>query len=152
MTDAKASFDDEFVFIERYDAELAAGRKYEPIDEMGRSHGIFDLALFEMTTDHFRVRMEDMAAKFKTKDGKPDPKIKELTEDELKLKGFVEICVNGWSGIKNKAGKEIPFTKDRAFAYLNHPKGAFAMQKVIAFASDLKNYQPEGQDELPEGN
>lgn len=152
MTDAKASIDDDFDFIERYDAELAAGRKYEVIDEMGRSHGIFDLALFDMTTDHFRVRMEDMAAKFKTKDGKPDPKIKELTEDELKLKGFIEICVNGWSGIKNKDGKEIPFTKERAFKFLNNPKAAFITSKLIPYASDIKNYQPEEQDELPEGN
>jgi len=141
----------EFNFPTRYDEAAAdEGVWTSVIDEMDNLWGRFKLCLFDETTQRYRLTMERLMRKYRNA-AKSNPGSKEKTNEERAVEVFVELALVDWE-ITNKAGKAIPFSKEAAVRYLMAPQALYVQNAIVAFARDVRNFQPEEQTELPEGN
>lgn len=141
-----------FHFPTRYDETQAdEGVWTSVVDEMDNVWGRFKLCLFDETTPRHRVTLERLQRKYPAKKGQPNAALKAKSQDEWAVELFVEMSVVDWE-MKDAKGKAIPYTPEAAIAYLSDPRALFVLKEIGAFARDVRNFQPEEQEELPEGN
>lgn len=141
-----------FHFPARYDDTLAdEGVWTSVIDEVGNDYGRFKLSLFDELTPRYRSTLERLQRKYPPKNGKPNATYMAMTEDQKLILTFVELAMSDWE-IKDEKGKAIPFSKEAAKEYFADPRALFVLRELSSFARDVRNFQPEEQAELPEGN
>lgn len=134
----------EFFFPDRFDNTLADdGVKFEVIDENDHVWGVFKCRLIDRTLPRWRTTLERVQRRYKN-----DNKTKLV---DIRGELFVELSLVDWD-MKDAKGKSIPFDKAVAVRYFKNDKAKFALEYLFAMAEDVRNYQPEEQDELPEGN
>lgn len=135
----------EFEYPARYDEAIADDGVWTTvIDENDAVWGRFKLALFDITTQRYKTTLTRLQRKYRNRKGEP------ASKDHMTVEIFVEMSLVDWEvTIK---GKAVPFSKEAAIAYLNDDRALFALKALSEFANDVRNFQPEGQDELPEGN
>lgn len=54
---------------------------------------------------------------------------------------FVELYLKGWDGILDADGKKMPYSKEAAKAYLNHPDFYIVMEQLWPWSHDVKLFQ-----------
>jgi hypothetical protein len=142
-----------FKFVKRFDSGKAEdGVWFRVEDEMENSHGRFLCPLFDPTTQRYRVTLERLQREYpKSKNGQPHPTIKAMGDDAVQKMIFVEMSLIDWE-VEGADGKLIPFTKQDALEYFSEPESQYVYEYLRMNASDVRNYQPEEQKELPEGN
>lgn len=142
-----------FYFPKRFDSTQAdEGVWTSVIDEMDNLWLRAKLCLFDENTQRYRITMERLQRKYpRGRNGQPNAKLKEMSADALAIELFVEMSFVDWE-LKDAKGKLIPFSKEAAVEYLSQPEALFALSALGAFARDVRNFQPEEQEELPEGN
>ncbi|MDD1452639.1 hypothetical protein NHF48_019680 [Sphingomonas sp. H160509] len=141
-----------FHFPARYDeAQADEGVWTSVIDEVGNHYGRFKLCLFDELTPRYRVTLERLQRKYPAKNGRTNEAYAAKSDDEKNVEVFVELSLVDWE-IKDEKGKAIPFAKDTAIAYLSDVRALYVLRELAAFARDVRNFQPEEQTDLPEGN
>lgn len=142
----------DFFFPTRYDATQAdEGVWTAVIDEMDNLWGRFKLCLFDETTPRHRVTLERLQRKYPVKKGQPNAELKAKKMDDWAIELFVEMSVVDWE-VNDGKGKPIPFSAEAAIRYLSDPRALFVVRELGTFARDVRNFQPDEQEELPEGN
>lgn len=86
------------------------------------------------------------------KDFKPHARLIDLgtlpekKEREIMTKIFVNACVEDWKGVKDDAGEEIPFSKEKCVELLmDLPQ---LMKTLMSHAQDFKNYKQDATEAL----
>lgn len=142
----------EFHFPARYDETKAdEGVWHVVLDELNQSHGRYKLCLFDELTQRYRVTLERLQRKYPAKNGRPNEAFAAMTEDQKNIEIFVELALVDWD-IKDAKGKAIAFSKEAAIKALSAPSALYVLREIAAYARDVRNFQPEEQTDLPEGN
>lgn len=141
-----------FHFPARYDETQADEGVWRTVlDEVGNDYGRFKLCLFDELTPRYRTTLERLMRKYPTKNGKANAAYAAKTDDQKNVEVFVELALADWE-IKDAKGKLIPFSKETATEYFNDPRALYVLRELAEFARDVRNFQPEEQADLPEGN
>ncbi|UYY77493.1 hypothetical protein [Sphingomonas sp. R1] len=132
----------------RFDAAKAAvGVAHHIVDENGNDYGTWTTSLFDIHNKYLKVANErferehanDVQAKGKN----------------AHLYGFVQMCVHNWTGVLDANDKEIPFSKELAFEYLNDDDNSWFANELVARSQDVTNYRaitPAATKEEDAGN
>lgn len=137
----------DFYIPERFDAAKAEeGVELNIRNEAGHSYGTFKTILFDKHSKFLQVQIE----RFKRQNSKDAA----ANGDHANIYAFVQICLKGWSGVKDKNGKEVPFSTDAAFKYLSHPKMKWPAEALLEEASNVLHFQadPVAEQEQVLGN
>lgn len=155
--------DDDFVIHERWDSHYANdGVMVDVVDEAGNDWGSFKIALFDGNVPRIRHAIErserNSKRNAKARGGSKDQAANIATAVDLALDTFLL----GWE-LKNRAGKPIPFTKEKVQAYFGR-KGvdsatgettypvSFVLDRLFVMARDATNFQPDDQEADVTGN
>lgn len=122
-------------FPKRFDNDIAEdGIWFEVVDENGNEWGAFKCQLIDKTTQ----RWKNAVARVVRERQRGNSKV-EHTNADL----FVEMSLLDWR-LKDGNGKAVAFSKDEAKDYFRQPEAEFVLEQLNARASDVTNYQPEG--------
>jgi hypothetical protein len=145
----------------RFDPKYAAdGIWFQPYDEaLNVEFPSFKLSLVDPTSDHFQETAERLADRVTApKKGFRQPaklskKDRAMEEAGNFVRNFIEVALVDWT-VEDDKGKVIPFSKELATLYFDHndQDKRWLLGECVKFASNLANYQPDGQTEAPEGN
>lgn len=136
----------DFVFPSRFDeAQANDGRWFAVVDENDVQWGRFKCTLIDSTVPRYKIALERLQRKYGGKSAKAKP------GDDFTAELFIEMSLVDWD-MKNSKGDVIPFSRQAAMAYFTNPRGAYALKQLLVDAENVANFQPEEQEELPEGN
>lgn len=140
--------------------EAVKGVVYPVIDENGNSWGFHTLCLADPSLPGYRAAKQRLEFKMEkeTPEGTPE-EIQAFIDAEL----LVEFAHRGWSGVVDGDGNEVPYSRDAAIALFTHYEidedsgekvfvASWLVKRLIAFAENVRNFQPKAQKDLPEKN
>jgi len=137
-----------FKKLVRFDADKAAkGVPHHIVDENGNDYGTWISSLYDVHNKYFKVEF----ARFE----------REHADDELakgKFGGvyaFVQIFLQGWSGVLDANDNEIPFSKELAYDHLTDENNEWLVAELMDRSRDVRNYRaisPAATKEADAGN
>lgn len=138
--------DFDFKFYDRFDeAKAERGVEHAIYDNVGNYYGTFTTILFDEFSKPFQVAKDRFIRVNKDKHNDED------TAENADVFAFVDICLLGWSGVKNGKGKEVPFSKEAAVVLLSHEKSAWLKAQLLSRSANNLLYQADPvatQDEV----
>lgn len=104
----------------------------------GREYGTFHCIYL----DPLSKKAEALDKKFEARHAKAirTGKLKGIAKNKL---FFVEFILTGWSDVKDRKGKDVPFAIDAATAYFNGPAGDHVYAELWTNFTNSKNFVSE---------
>lgn len=122
----------------RFDLDLANTGIEKPVyDENKTLYGYFKFGLQDDANPRLRV----LKQRYETANAE---RLEGLNNFERLVDLFVELYLKGWREVKDPDGKDVPFSKDAAKAYLGHEAFYFVFEQLWPMSHNVKLFQLPG--------
>lgn len=125
---------------DRFDTSIAESGIWEPvIDENGTKYGEFLIGLQDDSNPRHKLAKKRFNKTHATK-------LNGMTNFEQLVELFVELPVlMNWRGVK-AGGKDLPFSKEAAKAYLGHEKFYYVFEQLWPMTHDVTRFQKPNEE------